>query len=228
MATESFHECSWVLLPGTLCTGAVFDGFLDGLNVPDSSRQVVLLDRPGVEDYLEDLERLTDANTIICGFSLGAIVAAHLADRLSASRFLLFGLNPYADDPLKREGRLALARDVRQQGGAAALATRLQPMAGRDPVAARALVLSMADDSTIHIDAQTELALSRPGALEHLAGTSVPVTVLTGSDDGQAPLTLARAAAEVAPQGSLIQIPGLGHYALLEDPRTCSRYVLQS
>lgn len=225
MATDELKPRSWLLLPGTLCTGAVFDGFLDALNVPQHERRVILLDRPDVIDYLQDMKEMTDANTVVCGFSLGAIVAAHLADQLLASRFLLFGLNPHADDPAKREGRHALARDVHQYGGASALASRLPQLAGQDPERARTLILAMAEATTAAIDAQTALALSRLGALPSLARTQVPVTLLTGTRDGQAPLDLARTAADATSQVSLIPIPDLGHYALLEDPNACSQLV---
>lgn len=225
MAIEPCSERRWVLLPGTLCTGDVFDGLLDALDVPRRARHSIVLDRPDVGDYLQELSRMTDDDTVVCGFSLGAIVAAHCADRLAASHFLLFGLNPYADDPSKREDRLALAREVHRLGAAAALASRLPPLAGDDPAASRALILSMAEESAAHIDAQTALALSRPGALQALARTQVPVTLLTGSADGQTPPSLAQSAADAAPRGTLVTLPNLGHYALLEDPVACSRSV---
>ena len=225
MATDAVHPRSWLLLPGTLCTGAVFDGFLDALNVPQHERRVMLLDRPEVGDYLQDMKEMSDANTVVCGFSLGAIVAAHLADQLQARQFLLFGLNPHADDPAKREGRHALARDVHERGGASALASRLPPLAGQDTEHARSLILSMAETTADAIDAQTALALSRPGALQPLGRTQVPVTLLTGTEDAQAPLDLARDVVSTTPQVSLLRIPNLGHYALLEDPQACCRLV---
>lgn len=212
----------WVLLPGTLCTGAVFDGFLDALGVPRQSRIVIDLQHPGVEDYADALAGVTP-ETIVCGFSLGAIVTAHLADRLAVSQILLFGVNPRADDPAKRDGRLDLARDVAKRGGALALRDRLPPMAGPNPEAALAQVLSMADETASLINAQTVLALSRPGALAALSGASCPVTMLTGTDDNQAPLHLAQEAASAAPQGRVVPLAGLGHYALMEDPAACAR-----
>ena len=225
MATDISRPRSWLLLPGTLCTGTVFDGFLDALNVPQQARQVILLDRPAVSDYLQEMKAMSNADTVVCGFSLGAIVAAHLADQLPASQFLLFGLNPHADDPAKRDGRLALCQDVHQRGGASALASRLPPLAGNDPEHARAIRVSMAEATGELVDAQTALALSRPGALPSLARTQAPVSLLTGTCDAQAPLDLVRDAADVSSHVSLIRLPDLGHYALLEDPDACSRLV---
>lgn len=223
MAIDRSDGRPWVLLPGTLCTGAVFDAFLDALGVPLASRKVVDLQYPRVEDYADILAGSVTPDTIICGFSLGAIAAAHLADRLDAAELVLFGLNPHADDPAKHDGRLDLARDVAMLGGQEALASRLPPLAGPHPEQARALVLSMADAAQQFIEAQTALALNRPGALPALAGARCPVTMVTGTDDNQAPLTLAQDAASAAPNGCVVALNGLGHYALVEDPIACAR-----
>lgn len=224
MGIEDLRARPWVLLPGTLCTAAIFDPFLDALGVSPARRHAIPLTRPTVEDYLPDLlERAEGA--VVCGFSLGAIVAAHLADRLPAARMILFGVNPHADDPAKAPGRDALAADVRGQGGRAALDPRLPSLLGPDPLATRTAILDMAVASEADIDAQTALALGRPGALAALARAPMPVLTLTGTEDGQAPPDLGRAAAQAAPRGTFRALPGLGHYALAEDPAACARAV---
>jgi pimeloyl-ACP methyl ester carboxylesterase len=225
MAIEAGDGRRWILLPGTLCTGAVFDPFLDALGVPIAARQVVELRHPAVEDYLPELAALADPRAVICGFSLGAIVAAHLADRVAAADCLFFGLNPHADAPAKRQGRLDLAVDVARLGGSAALAARLGPLAGPEPEAARARVLALAEAAGPWIEAQTRLALERPGALPALGRTSMPVTMLTGTADEQAPLELAHEAARSAPKGRVMPLKDLGHYALVEDPVACASAV---
>jgi pimeloyl-ACP methyl ester carboxylesterase len=222
MGIERDDGRPWVLLPGTLCTGAVFDPFLDALGVPLASRHVIELDRPQIEDYLAPIKAIAHGGAVICGFSLGAIVAAHLVDRISAAECLFFGLNPRADDPAKRQDRLDLAAEVGREGGAVALARRLAPLAGPDPDAGRARILAMAEAATVHIHAQTRLALERPGAWGALERATMPVNMLTGTLDAQAPEALARDAAAAAPCGKLIRLDGLGHYALVEDPLACA------
>lgn len=223
MAIEPRRGQRWVLLPGTLCTGAVFDPFLDALGVPVSDRHVVELRHPAIEDYLPQLATLGEARAVICGFSLGAIVAAHLADRLVAAECLLFGLNQRADDPAKRQGRLDLAADVGRLGGAAALDMRLGQLAGPDPDGTRLRILQEAAAAADGIAPQTRLALDRPGAAPALSRATMRVTCLTGTADGQAPLGLAREAAEAAPLGQVVALEGLGHYALVENPAACAR-----
>lgn len=223
MATDPTTSRPWVLLPGTLCTGAVFDAFLNVLGVPPAARRVVDLQYPHVEDYVDVLTTKVGPDAIVCGFSLGAIVVAHLAGRLDASQIVLFGLNPHADDPAKRDGRVALAKDVTKMGGMAALAGRLPPLAGPEPDTTRAHVLSMAGEAQNWIDAQTALALNRPGALSNLANARCPVTMLAGANDQHTPITLAQEAANAAPLGRVVELEGLGHYALVEDPGACAR-----
>lgn len=224
MAIEGLSDRPWMLLPGTLCTGAVFDPFLDALSVARANRNTIDLDRPSVESYRERLAQITP-ETVVCGFSLGGIVAAHAADQMTPHALILFGLNPYADDPAKADGRRAQCRDVRHLGGAAALRALTPDVFGPKPEVARAAILAMADQTAPLIEAQTELALGRPGALAALSKCTAPVLCLTGSQDGAAPPAQGRAAAEHAPHGQFAQLDGLGHFALLEDPDACAKAV---
>ncbi|GAA6209844.1 hypothetical protein NBRC116601_31370 [Cognatishimia sp. WU-CL00825] len=224
MAIEGLSNKPWLLLHGTLCTGAVFEGFLDALDVANSARTYVTLDRPSIEDYRMDFEGLAN-DTIVCGFSLGAIVAAHFADSIIADRLILFGLNPYADDPAKAPSRHALAQDVQTHGGAEALRTRLSGVFGPDPDTTRAAIIRMAEVTAPLIGAQTQLALSRPGALLALKRAVMPVLAATGTHDQAAPTPQGQAAAQSAPNGQFRTLDGLGHFALLEDPNTCATVV---
>ena len=224
MAIEGLSNKPWLLLPGTLCTGAVFDGFLDELGVAHSARTYVTLDRPSIKDYRVDFDGLAK-DTIVCSFSLGAIVAAHFADSMTADRLILFGLNPYADDPAKALSRHALAQDVRTHGGAAALRTRLSDIFGPAPEATQAAICQMAEETAPLIGAQTHLALNRPGALPALKQAAMPVLAATGTHDQAAPPLQGEAAAKSAPKGQFRTLDGLGHFAPLEDPNTCAKMV---
>lgn len=225
MAIDLADGRPWILLPGTLCSGRVFTALLDALGVPQDARHVIALGHPQVEDYRAELEAACTQDSVICGFSLGAIVAAHMADQLPAREYFLFALNPYADRPDKRADRLSFATDVRQLGGAEAMASRLPPLAGPQPDLARDMILQMADETAALMPAQTELALTRPGALDSLSRSRAPVSLFTGSRDGWAPIALARDVAQAAPLGRVQTLPELGHYALVEDPDACCQAV---
>lgn len=221
MDIDALNAKRWILLPGTLCTAEVFDDFLDLVGVEKDQRYPVTLKHAHVDDYLSVLNEFVRPGDVVCGFSLGAIVAAHLADRLEASVLFLFGLNPFADDPAKTPDRQSLADAVNAQGGRVALDSRLPPIHGPSPENARELILSMADNTSGFIGEQTTLALSRPGAMAELTAASCPIRLLTGTKDTSAPFELAQSVAEVAVDGRALAIEGLGHYALLEDPKLC-------
>lgn len=224
MAIDQISARHWLLVPGTLCTRAVFDGFLDALGVADNARTYMTLDRPLIDDYRVDFEGLAE-NTIVCGFSLGAIVAAHFAGSLAVDRLILFGLNPFADDPAKAPSRHALAQDVRAKGGAAALKPRLADVFGPDPHITRAAICQMADETAHLIGAQTRLAINRPGALPALERSAMPVLAATGTRDQAAPIAQGQAAAQSAPNGQFHPLDGLGHFALMENPNACVEVV---
>lgn len=224
MAIDGLSARPWLLVPGTLCTGAVFDGFLDAIGVKHSARSYVPIDRPSVDDYETDFEGLAP-DTVVCGFSLGAIVAASFADRITADRLILFGINPYADDPAKAASRHALAQDVAKHGGAKALRTRLSGVFGPDPDSTRDQICQMAEKTGSLIDTQTQLALGRPGALAALEQAKMPVLAVTGTNDQAAPPAQGRVAAQSAPAGQFCGLDGLGHFALMENPEACGKVV---
>ena len=225
MDIDDLRGRDWLLLPGTLCTAEVFAGLLDALGIPPGRRRPLPLIHPRVADYGSALDAQA-GGAVLCGFSLGAIVAAHHLDRISPARTILFGVNPHPDDPAKAEGRRALEQDVLATGGAAAMLPRLPPLGGPDPDKARATILAMAEQTAAQITAHTELALSRPGALPALSRSRAPVLVLTGTEDQMTPVALGRTAAEAAPSGRFVGLPSLGHYALLEDPVACATALL--
>lgn len=227
MATRALFDRPWLLLPGTLCTRAVFDGVLDAMGVTVANRRYIDASRPCVEAYHADFDSVTK-ETIVCGFSLGAIIAAHFADRMAPHSLIVFGLNPFADDPGKAAGRQSLAHDVKTMGGAAALTARTPDVFGATPDQTRARIYAMADETAHLIDAQTQLALSRPGALSALAKAQSPVLSLTGSQDTSAPMAQGQAAADAAPMGQFHSLAGLGHFALLEDPGLCAAAITQA
>lgn len=226
MGTDDLSNRPWLLLPGTLCTQAVFDGFLDVLKVNPEQRQDVQMEWPSVEDYRDTFENLPEG-AVVCGFSLGALVAAHHADRMRAHSLILFGVNPFPDDPVKEQPRRELARDVQALGGAVALRSRPLAVYGQTPKTTADLIYKMADISGNMIVEQTELAISRPGAFQALANATMPVLSLTGSLDQNAPYTQGQAAAQAAPDGRFDSLEGLGHFALLEDPIACAAAVAQ-
>jgi pimeloyl-ACP methyl ester carboxylesterase len=220
---------NWWLIPGTLCTSAVFAPCLDALGVPPVKRRTIALDRPMVGDYRAQLQECVGPSDVVCGFSLGGIMAAHHADVLPADATLvLFSVTPMADDPAKADGRKWLQSSVETRGGAEAISTLAPKLFADHSGGVLDAIAGMAEASADQIAAQTQLALSRPGALAALASSRAKVLALAGGQDDQTPPPLAEKIANTAPRGTAITLPGLGHYALLENPYLCANAVRQA
>ncbi|MFD0915216.1 alpha/beta fold hydrolase [Pseudahrensia aquimaris] len=216
----------WHLLPGTLCTAEVFSGFLDHLRVPVACRIPWEISQPSVDDYRQKFIQEIRSGDVVCGFSLGAIVAAHHADTLPADcPLILFGINPLPDAPTRKPDRESLRNDVTQYGGRAALANRLRDgkNAMSDDVIERILV--MAEQSENLIDAQTQLALTRPGAMDALSQSQAHIIAISGRMDQQADPTHAVKIANSVLRGQFAVLPDVGHYMLLENAQVCANAV---
>ena len=221
MDIDSLISKQWFLLPGTLCTGEVFSPFLDALGVSQSQRTVIPIRYQSVDEYERLLTEDVPPGSVVCGFSLGAGVAAHLADRLDIGLLVLFGVNPHADDPEKYQLRRDLEGDVLAHGGRKAMSAFVPEIHGVNAEVVLKTILYMAEACGHEISAQTTLALGRPGACPALSKARYPVLALTGSEDRTTPLSLARDAVGATLNGKVTCLAGLGHYALLEDPQAC-------
>jgi len=58
---------------------------------------------------------------------------------------------------------------------------------------------------------------------ERLKGTSMPLLLVTGARDPLAPAEELRAILDARPDAEFLEMPGIGHYALLEDPSRLAR-----
>lgn len=216
----------WWLIPGTLCTAEVFSPLLADLGVAAQDCRVVRLDRPAVEDYAQEFAAIRP-DDIVLGFSLGAILAAHHLTLMPAGTAILLAANPFADLPEKRAARLAMLDRARQLGAPAALADGLSAQLGALAASRpeiRQSILAMAEGGEAVLDAQTQLALSRPGAERMISETHARVLFLGGSADlAVPPECVARAAALGGHCFALIE--GAGHYLPLEAPGACARHI---
>lgn len=216
--TSSAHD-HWVLIPGTLCTPQVFAPMLAHLGVPATRRTFIQPDAPRVADYAARLRDCVIGGEIVCGFSLGALIAMHNLDALRRARaIILLAANPHPDPPANYAARVAV-RDRILAGRAADWVSEgwNRMSSSRDPDL-RARVIAMATATAQLIPAQTELAASRPSAVEALRETDLPLLFVTGAEDRLTPPDALREPAHAAQNAELRVLNGLGHFALLEDP----------
>ena len=209
----------WVLVPGTLCTGRVFDPILTQLRVNPGDCRVVSVDMPDVRDYEDRLRTTVSAGDIVCGFSLGALVLAHNLDALGAAcAVVLLASNPFPDPPGKRTNRETVRDRVMQGDAQGWIVDNWALMSSSRRTDLREFVASMAVETAHLIEAQTELALSRPGAEDQLANTDLPLVFVTGAEDRLTPAEPLQGIVAENPSAHLSVLNGLGHFALIEAP----------
>lgn len=216
----------WVLVPGTLCTGRVFDPLLDELGVSRVDRHVITPDAPDVRDYDARLRKAVTGGEIVCGFSLGALILAHNLGALRHARaIVLLASNPFPDLPENRANREAVRDRVLAGSARDWVIENWAAMSASDSKDLRDFVASMAEETVELIPAQTELAASRPGAQDDLTNTDLPLVFVTGSDDRLTPPKLISTIVENATDAQLYLIEGLGHFALIEAPDQVARAI---
>lgn len=213
------EQAQWVLLPGTLCTAAVFDPVLSALGVPEANRHPINMDAPDVDEYATRLCVAVTGGEIVCGFSLGSMVAAHNLTALRAARaIVLLACNPLPDPPGNRANREAVRDRVLQDGPRGWVEENWPAMSTAEGDQLRETVIVMADETRALLPAQTELAASRPGAATALGEANLPLVFVTGDADQLTPVEYIQPIADSAPNAHLSILSNMGHFALLEVP----------
>lgn len=227
MTTQKMTRKRWVLVPGTLCTPAVFAGLLDSLGIKGEDCHFITVDEPAVQDYNARLGNAVSDGDIVCGFSLGAIILAHNLDALAKARaVVLLALNPEADTARNRVHR-EIVRDRILAGDASGWVNdHHHDMFKHGNERLHGLVASMAVETSHLISIQTELAATRPCAVDTLTASRLPLVFVTGSDDRLTPPARIRDIAERARYAAFRAPEALGHYALLEAPGRVAEAIL--
>src|SRR5664279_2621248 len=79
------------------------------------------------------------------------------------------------------------------------------------------------DEVVLAIERLVDGVLAARPLAERLEGTEMPLLLVTGARDPLAPAEELRAILEARPDAELLEMPGIGHYALLEDPPRLAR-----
>jgi len=232
---DSGHGVPVLLLHAFPLSGALFDAQVTALArqarfvVPDL--RGFGLSAPGegpttmeqlAEDALALLDHLGIGAAVVGGVSLGGYASLALLrhDPGRVRGLVLADTQMGADDDAGRAGREALALDVLAQGTQVLVERLLPRLLG--PSAPASLRLSVAEWIRATQPAGAASALRgmalRPDSRDILARFSGPALVAVGIEDVLTPPAKAREMAAVAPQATLVEIPGAGHLANLEAP----------
>lgn len=217
---------SWHLLPGTLCTPAVFTPVLDCLDIGGAARLPFRVDLPTPAAYAPQLERRVTSGDIAIGFSLGALVLAQNLGALQAARaVVLLALNPLADAPENAAKRRAVRDRVVAGDGEGWVDENLAAMTTDRGTWVRDMIVSMAQSTIDLMPDQTELAICRPDATAQLVATDLPLVFVTGAEDQMTPPGPIERIGAQARNAAVRILPGLGHFALLESPENVAKAI---
>lgn len=222
-----------LLLPGTLCTSAVFDHQVKALEAAGIEVNSVEFRR---ERSIEEMAhaaatQIPDGKpAAVAGFSMGGMVAITLASLYpeKVDRLALLNSNIHPERPERRDNRLkylAMAaktslRQVLQEGFLANYLLHMDPRHCQ-------LILDMADEHGLDtFEAQTTALASRPDSGPLLAGVRKHVLIVGARQDVLCPPASQMDMLHQAHDGQLVMLDDCGHFSLLEKPGEVNRALL--
>ncbi len=181
------------------------------------------------------LAEIGDGPFLLAGHSIGGRVAGEVA-ALAPSRVRALALvSPLGSAPYGFTDRLKWKAMSRRALIVSAPENSLRNAAGygfavkgagRDGFVARSVAARTgrsAGDIVLSVERLVDGLLAARPLAERLKGTSMPLLLVTGAEDPLAPAEELRAILSVRKDATLLELPGIGHYALLEDPARLAR-----
>ena len=223
-----------LLLSGLLCDDTPWVDVAERLS---ASCRVRIISFEGCDSLGTMADRvLADApkNFAVAGHSMGGRVALEVwrraPGRITALGLLNTGASPPRPEETASRGRLV--KIAREQGMAALAAEWLPPMmagpaaSDAERIVARRLTEMVERQTPASFAGQTQALLHRPDAEPLLATIRVPTLLLSGSQDTWSPVSQhMRMQTQIA--GSiLVEVPGAGHMAPIEQPDAVSKALL--
>lgn len=225
--------CDVLLLPGTLCSPALWSGLQapnlrwhEGARVHSPAWQQL----PASDSLSQSAAALLETappHFALLGFSLGAILAFEMLRQAPEriSKVALLNANPKPASQAQIATWQQLGHRLRQQESAdigaiaSGFADALYPEHPEYP-ALRQQVLAMAEEVGIAVFLrQLRWLESRPDSRPTLSTLRCPVLLAVGRHDPLTPLTLHQDMLEHIPHAQLAVLENCGHYSPLEQPR---------
>ncbi len=188
--------------------------------------------RPGAtrDDYaaaaLDALDTLGIERAIVCGLSLGGVIAIAMHHRAPERCAALILADSFAAHP---EGKAIFGRAV----DASNSMTMRQLAEARAPLLLGAAASGALRDKVVETMGRIDPEAFRLGAAavwladqrERAAAIAVPTLVLVGDEDGITPPALSRELCAIIPSATLDVIGGAGHLANIEQPAAFNRAI---
>ena len=218
------EKASLVLAAGLLCDAEVWQPVADRLA---ATAEVTIVSFAGCGSLGEMADRLlaeAPPRFALAGHSMGARVCLEAydkaPDRIERLALINTGIHPVA--AAEPASRRRLVEFGRTEGMDAVVREWLPPMVGALASQDEALMARMGDMvrrmSPDDFSAQQEAMLARPDAQAALARVTVPVLLMSSTEDGWSPPAQHDAMRQHVPHATLEIIDGAGHMSPMEAP----------
>jgi pimeloyl-ACP methyl ester carboxylesterase len=219
-----------LFIPGTLCTGAIFERQVKAL--AELAPQVVVV-QPGLEDSMSKMADaaidaiLPHSAAAVIGFSMGGMIAMEIARKAPQliGKLALLNTNFHADSASNRAARLLHLQQARAEGMERVIRQHyLQRYLHQPSPATGQLIIDMACElGPDCFDAQIRAHASRPDSSTTLQGITCPTLVLGAEQDELCAPAVQEQMHRMISGSTLVMLRDCGHFSMLEKPAEVSR-----
>ena len=215
-----------VLLPGLACDERLWQAQLPALPAALATR---VTDTHMRHDCIEDMAaavlRENDGPLLLCGASMGGMIAMEVArqapDRIAG--LALLGTNAQPESPETYQLR-ADAIELFEQGNLRDVlepnvAFAFHPKQADDAALVQLYLKIVLDAGAGQLIRQNRALMRRPDQRQHLPNVRCPVLVMCGENDLLTPPPMSREIAALVPGAVLRWVPECGHMLTMEKPR---------
>lgn len=182
-----------------------------------------------IEDMAERLLQQHTGPLVLCGASMGGMIAMEMA-RQSPQRIRGLALLGTVAHPETAEMHAlrTSAIELFEQGRAeeiirANVPLAFDPVHAQDPLLSGEYLQMVLDAGAEELIRHNRAVMARPDARPHLANLKCPVLVVCGESDQLTPLEHSRVIAERIPQAELNIVRQAGHMLTMEQPEVVSQ-----
>jgi pimeloyl-ACP methyl ester carboxylesterase len=218
-----------LLLPGTLCTGAIFEKQLEALaSLANRVETVPFRDERSIDEMAETVAGCIPPETgaAIAGFSMGGMVAMALARRHPGlvRKLALINTNSHAELPDRGKARQAHLAEARRRGVGKVVRDHYLPRyLERQSPEHRRLIIDMSEELGLDcFEAQAQALGSRPDSTTTLQGVACHTLILGSSGDALCPPEAHVEMHRIVSNSDLVLLGACGHFSTLERPEAVS------
>ena len=227
------HSLPILILPGTLCTGAMFTHQIEQLSQYSNNISVVQFT---TEATLPEMAALVISSTnqqpcAIIGFSMGGIVAAEVAKTHPhlIAKLALINSNSHADLPERKAGRAALIKQANEGQLSALIQNNFMPnylYQQKDEY--QKIIIDMALSLGEKCFAAQAMAIeNRPDTLNVLKNLEADIVIISGLQDNICAVEHQLIMHKALPNSELLLLDECAHFSPLEQASKVSEALIQ-